>query len=72
MILGLLEKNRQKRPSLEETLKHDWFSSFKEIQAERKGSIKDANGLDSSFQAFTIMEPNSKKMTEDQKNLKNN
>jgi hypothetical protein len=50
-------------------LKHDWFASFKEIQAERKGNMKDSNGLDSSFQAFTIMEPNSKKMTEDQNEL---
>lgn len=65
MFVGLLEKNRQKRPSLEEVLKHEWFSSFKEIQAERKGNLKDSNGLDNSFQAFTIMEPNSKKMTED-------
>jgi len=51
-------------------LKHEWFGSFKEIQQQRKGEVKDANGLDSSFQAFTIMEPDSKKMTEDQKNLK--
>lgn len=67
--LELLEKNRQKRPSLEETLKHEWFASFKEIQAVRNSNNKDENGLDSKFQAFTIMEPNSPKMVEDQKNL---
>ena len=63
----MLEKNRQKRPSLEEVLKHEWFNSFKEIIAERKGNVKDENGLDSKFQAFTIMEPNYSKMVEDQK-----
>jgi serine/threonine protein kinase len=49
LVKRLLEKNRQKRPSLEETLKHQWFNSFKEIQAERKGTMKDDNGLDSKF-----------------------
>lgn len=65
----LLEKNRQKRPSLEETLQHKWFSSFKEIQEMRKGSNKDANGLDSKFQAFCVVEPNSPKNTQDMKDL---
>jgi len=69
IVKKLLEKNRQKRPSLEETLKHEWFASFKEIQAVRNSNNKDENGLDSKFQAFTIMEPNSPKMVEDQKNL---
>jgi len=50
-------------------LKHEWFNSFKAIQEQRKGGNKDENGLDSKFQAFTIMEPNSPKMVEDQKDL---
>lgn len=29
--IGLLEKNRSKRPSLEEVLNHPWFSDFKDI-----------------------------------------
>lgn len=31
IVKKLLEKNRQKRPSLEEVLSHKWFSSFKAI-----------------------------------------
>ena len=29
--LGLLEKNRHKRPTLDEVLMHPWFADFKEI-----------------------------------------
>ena len=63
-----MEKNRQKRPTLEEALQHPWFASFKDIQDRRKAN-KDSNGLDTKFQAFTLMEPNSPKMTEDLKKL---
>jgi len=56
-----LEKNRQKRASLEEVLQHKWFKSdFGEIQKQRAEDT-----LDSKFSAFTVMEPNSKKATED-------
>ena len=65
----LLEKNRQKRASLEETLQHKWFAEYKEIHANRTGSLKDKNGLDNKFEAFTLTEPNSPKMTEDLKQL---
>ena len=65
ICLGLLEKNRQKRLSLEETLQHNWFSEFKEIHEQRKGTLKDANGLDNKFEAFTLTELNSPKMTDD-------
>lgn len=30
-ILELLEKNRHKRPTLEEVLDHRWFADFKDI-----------------------------------------
>lgn len=33
--IGLLEKNRHKRPNLEEVLNHPWFSDFKEIHEMR-------------------------------------
>lgn len=33
IVKKLLEKNRQKRIPLEDTLKHEWFNSFKDIQA---------------------------------------
>ena len=65
----MLEKNRQKRPSLEETLQHKWFAEYKQIHESRTGSLKDAHGLDNKFEAFTLTEPNSPKMTEDLKNL---
>ena len=64
----LLEKNRTKRPSLEEALQHPWFAEYKDIQSVRKGA-KGANGLDNKFEAFTIMQPHSPKMTEDLKAL---
>lgn len=31
--------------------------------------MKDSNGLDNKFEAFTLMEPNSPKMTEDMKEI---
>lgn len=68
-LLELLEKNRQKRPSLEETLQHPWFAEFKEIHASRTGTGKDANGLDNKFEAFTLTEVNSSKLTQDMKDL---
>ena len=42
--LELLEKNRHKRPSLEEVLNHPWFADFKDIKAMRIN----ADGGDSS------------------------
>lgn len=33
--LGLLEKNRHKRPTLEEVLNHPWFAEFKDIHSLR-------------------------------------
>jgi serine/threonine protein kinase len=35
--IGLLEKNRHKRPTLEETMNHPWFAEFKDIHAMRQG-----------------------------------
>ena len=63
----LLEKNRTKRPSLEEALQHPWFADYKDIQSVRKGAAKNDKGLDNKFEAFTIMQPNSPKMTDDLK-----
>ena len=65
----LLEKNRTKRPSLEEALQHPWFADYKDIQSVRKGASKNDKGLDNKFEAFTIMQPNSPKMTDDLKQL---
>lgn len=31
LVKKLLEKNRQKRPSLEEVLQHKWFACYKDI-----------------------------------------
>lgn len=53
----LLEKNRQKRPSLEEALQHNWFSDYKAIHEKRNGTQQDANGLDNKFKTFTITDP---------------
>lgn len=55
LVKKLLEKNRTKRPSLEEALQHPWFAEFKDIQSIRKGASKNDKGLDNKFEAFTIM-----------------
>lgn len=59
----MLEKNRSKRATLEETLQHEWFSDYKAIHESRNGTMRDVNGLDKKFEAFTLTEPNSSKMT---------
>jgi hypothetical protein len=59
-FLGLLEKNRHKRPSLEEVLNHPWFGEFKDIHNMR--SLADG---ESKFQAYTLTEPNSPKIKEE-------
>jgi serine/threonine protein kinase len=61
----LLEKNRAKRPSLEETLQHPWFACYKEIHEVRSKAQKDKNGLDTKFEAFTITDVSSKKIDQD-------
>lgn len=71
IVRKLLEKNRAKRPSLQETLQHEWFSNYKDIHQERTGTLKDANGLDNKFQAFTLTEPNSPKLIEDINEIEN-
>jgi len=64
LVRKLLEKNRQKRPSLEETLQHKWFKET-DVHASRMGNGKDANGLDNKFEAFTLTDNDTKKMTAD-------
>jgi len=59
---GLLEKNRHKRPTLEEVLNHPWFSEFKDIHAMR---LSNANVKESRFAAYTLTEPNSPKIREE-------
>jgi hypothetical protein len=59
-IIGLLEKNRHKRPSLEEVLNHPWFGEFKDIHTLRST----ADG-ENKFQAYTLCEPNSPKIKEE-------
>ena len=66
----MLEKNRAKRATLEETLQHKWFADYKEIHEARSGKLKDNNGLDNKFEAFTLTEPNSPKLTQDLNDMK--
>lgn len=58
--IELLEKNRHKRPNLEEVLNHPWFADFKDIHEMRQGA-----GEDSKFKAYTLTEPNSPKIKEE-------
>ena len=60
--IGLLEKNRHKRPSLEEVLNHPWFSDYKDIHALRMSSQTTAGD---KFMAYTLTEPNSPKIKEE-------
>ena len=59
LVKKLLEKNRAKRPSLEETLQHKWFSDFKEVFEARKVTSKDSG--ENKFELFTIADPKKNK-----------
>jgi hypothetical protein len=61
LLIELLEKNRHKRPTLEEALNHPWFAEFKEIHAMRQGA-KDG---EARFMAYSLTEPNSPKIREE-------
>jgi serine/threonine protein kinase len=60
--LELLEKNRHKRPSLEEVLNHPWFSNYKDIHELR---VNHATNNESKFSSYTLTEPNSPKIKEE-------
>ena len=64
LVNRLLEKNRSKRPSLEEVLKHKWFGSYN-VSKDRK----DDSNVTKKFEAFTITEKGSPKMMDDVKML---
>lgn len=60
MVKKLLEKNRKKRLSLEEILRHPWFKNF-DIQKERQ----DPKDVTKKFEAFALTENNKEKITYD-------
>ena len=47
--------------TLEETLQHEWFSTFKEILATRQ----EKNQIQNKFEAFTLTEVNSPKIQQE-------
>ena len=61
----MLDKNRHKRPNLEEALNHPWFSDFKDIHSMRVASNNTGAGDQSKFAAYTLTEPNSPKIKEE-------
>lgn len=65
LVKKLLEKNRQKRPSLEETLQHKWYIQDTGLHEQRVGTNKDKNGLDNKFEVFTITDSKDNKRFED-------
>ena len=69
MVKKLLEKNRQKRPSLEETLQHKWFIQDSDLHDVRMGAKVDMNGLDNKFELFTITSTKSSALTADIKDI---
>lgn len=66
LVNKLLEKNRSKRPSLEEVLKNKWFASYSSIKMERQNS---GENITKKFEAFTLTEKGSPKAMEDYKML---
>jgi calcium-dependent protein kinase len=58
LVKKLLEKNRSKRPTLEEVLKDKWFADFKEIHDIRSKNDKAM----SKFEQMTMTEPKSPKI----------
>jgi len=54
---ALLEKNRHKRPGLEEVLSMAWFSEFKDANKARENAT-DAE----KFKAYTLTDPTSPKI----------
>jgi len=68
-VKKLLEKNRQKRPSLEETLQHKWFTGDTDLAEVRSGAKVDMNGLDNKFELFTITSTKSGALTHDIKDV---
>ena len=60
--IELLEKNRHKRPGLEDVLDHPWFSDFKDIHQMR---LQTPTTNESRFKAYTLTEPNSPKLQEE-------
>ena len=62
-VIELLEKNRHKRPNLEEVLNHPWFSDFKDIHSMRTANSNE-NDPD-KFMKYTLTEPNSPKIKEE-------
>jgi hypothetical protein len=57
LVRGLLEKNRQKRLSLEDVLQHKWFSEYKAIFIQRADSLRNKSGIDNKFESFSITDP---------------
>ena len=49
-----MEKNRAKRPSLEETLQHEWFADYKEILDKEDTIIIDWNDLNQAYHQFKL------------------
>ena len=43
ICIGLLDKNRHKRPTLEEVLNHPWFADFKDIHDLRVSTSNVSN-----------------------------
>lgn len=59
----MLEKNRHKRPSIEDILNLEWFEKYKKINERGK---KDAK----SFAAYSLTSPNSPKVKSEMDDVK--
>ena len=59
-IKSMLEKNRSKRPNLEEILKSTWFAEYRTVNG-RDGQVTDAN----KFKAYALTSPDSPKIQQE-------
>ena len=51
-------------------LQHKWLADYKEISSDRADAMAlNKDGLDTKFEAFTILNPGSSKITQDMQAL---
>lgn len=59
----MLEKNRHKRPSVEELMNLEWFDKYKKLNDRGKEGVN-------SFKAYTLTNPNSTQLEKEIEEVK--
>ena len=58
----MLEKNRSKRPNIEEVMNHDWMAKYKKVNERGAGG--------DNFKAYSMTNPASPKIQQEIKDVK--